>query len=244
MVSPIAFLTAEWRRLAIVTFAVPDEVLTPFLPPGTVPDRWEGSAVASVVAFEFEKTSLFGIPALGYRSFPEWNLRFYVRQEGTAPGGAVRRGVVFVTEFVRSAIVAGLARAIYNEPYRAVPYELDRHPVGTSEAVGHAIERGGRTHRFRFIAGGVPVIPGSDTLEHFLKEQEWGFGTTRSGQRGVYRVEHPLWGVYPDTRFDLDVDFGLLYGERWAFLDRATPISKIVAEGSPIKVFPRVVEAN
>ena len=242
--SPIAFLGAEWRRLAIVTFAVPDDVLAPLLPPGTVPDRWEGSAVASVVAFEFHRMSVFGVPALGFRSFPEWNLRFYVRHEATGASANVRRGVTFVTELVPSAVVAGIARGLYNEPYRAVPYRLDRHAVGESQSMSHDIDLGGRTHRFRFIAGGEPVLPGPDTIAHFLKEQEWGFGITRGGKRCSYRVEHPYWGVYPETRFDLDVDFRTLYGSRWAFLDQATPISKLVAEGSAIKVFMRSVETD
>ncbi|MEO6324080.1 MAG: DUF2071 domain-containing protein [Thermoanaerobaculia bacterium] len=241
----IPFMTAAWKRLAIVTFKVPDDVIAPYLVPGTEPDRWEGSALASVVAFEFEKMSVFGIPAFGFRSFPEWNLRFYVRCPSPDSGEteSIRRGVTFVTEFVPGRIVAGMARALYDEPYRAVPYSLDRHAVGTSQSMDHVVELGGRTHRFRFIAGGAPVVPPPDSLAHFLKEQEWGFGTTRGGRRGVYRVEHPRWGVHPETRFDLDVDFGALYGERWSLLDHATPISKIVVEGSPIKVFTRTVEA-
>lgn len=241
MNSGIRFLTAEWRRLALVTFRVPDEVLQPLLPPGTVPDRWEGSALASVVAFEFEKTALFGIPALGFRSFPEWNLRFYLRQ---GEGEPACRGVAFVREFVPSAVVAGIARSLYNEPYLAVPYEFERHPVGEGTGVGHAIQFGGKTHRFRFLAGGEPFLPSETSLDHFLKEQAWGFGITRSGLRVSYRVEHAPWRVYPETRFDLEADFSLLYGPRWAFLDRATPLSKIVAEGSPIKVFARTVESD
>jgi uncharacterized protein YqjF (DUF2071 family) len=233
------FLTADWLRLAIVTFAVPDEALAPHLPPGTEPDRWQGSALASLVAFEFERTRVMGVAALGFRTFPEWNLRFYVRAPGT---GGVRRGVVFVRELVPNRVVAGIARALYNEPYSAAPYAVERHAVGDGVSVSHLVRDGGKMHRFAFLAGGRPVLPPEDSLDHFLKEQEWGFGTTRGGQRAAYRVEHPAWRIYPETRFDLAVDCGVLYGERWAFLDRATPISRLVAEGSAVKVFARTLE--
>lgn len=233
---PRAFLRADWRRIAIVTFAVPDEAVAAHLPPGTEPDRWEGSALASVVAFEFEDTRVLGIPALGHRAFPEWNLRVYARE-----GSSGRRGVVFVRELVRSRLVAGLARLLYDEPYLAVPYRHSRHAMGDGEAVEHVVTVGGRDHRYAFVAGGALAEPGESSLAHFLKEQAWGFGTTRAGRRAEYCVEHPRWRIYPETRFDLDVDFGRLYGPRWSFLEAATPISRIVAEGSAIAVFPRVL---
>lgn len=231
--SPRAFLTAEWRRLALVTFAVPDDVVAPILPPGTEPDRWNGSALASVVAFEFVDTAVLGMPAFFFRHFPEWNLRTYVRE--LAPG--TRRGVTFVRELVASRLVAGIARASYGEPYSAVPYRLERHPLGASEAVAHEVEVGGRVHRLAFVAGGEPFVPAETSLEHFLKEQEWGFGPARkNGRSTLYRVSHPRWAVYPETRIDLDASLRILYGERWAFLDAAIPISKMVAVGSRIEV--------
>lgn len=235
------FLSAEWHRLALVTFAVPDEALTPHLPPGCEPDRWEGSAVASAVAFEFERTRVLGLPGLLWSRFPEWNLRFYVTAPG-APGGPRRRGVCFVRELVGERLTAWIARGVYNEPYVRVPYDFERHPLGDGHAMDHRVTYGGRTHRFAFVAGGTPYKPASDTLAHFLKEQEWGFGATRGGVRAAYRVEHPVWRLYPETRFDLDVDFGLLYGPRWAFLNQATPISRVVAEGSGVTVGTRILE--
>ena len=42
------FLTAVWSDLILLSYAVPDEVLTPYLPPGLELDRWEGSAWCSL----------------------------------------------------------------------------------------------------------------------------------------------------------------------------------------------------
>ena len=47
------FLTARWSNLFLATYAVPDDVLTPRLPPGFVLDRRDGVAFVSLVAFDF-----------------------------------------------------------------------------------------------------------------------------------------------------------------------------------------------
>lgn len=229
------FMTAEWRTLALVTFAVPDDVLAPYLPRGTEPDRWRGQALASLVVFEFEKTSVFGIPAWPYRRFPEWNLRFYLKDVTRTPA---RRGVSFVRELVPGFPVAAVARWIYDEPYLSLPYRLDSRP-------------GARTHRIRyrdtdlsiaFTFSGEPAFPAEDTLAHFLKEQDWGFGKARGERRASYHVVHPRWRTYPVSSITRNVDCGLLYGPQWAFLNEEAPVSEVVAEGSEVTVYRRVLD--
>ena len=108
------FLTARWCNLLLANFAVPDEVLLPCLPDGLQLDRWQGRAHVSLVAFDFAKTRVLGIPWPGYRNFPEINLRYYVRH-------GRQRGVVFIREYIGLWLVAKLARLIYNEPYVVAP---------------------------------------------------------------------------------------------------------------------------
>src|SRR5262249_34292929 len=105
------FLTANWINLFVVTYAVPPEILKPFLWPGLSLDLRGGDAFVSLVVFDFSDTRVRGISWPGYRNFPELNLRFYVRQ-GT------ERGVVFIREIVGKRLVAWIARTLYNEPYR------------------------------------------------------------------------------------------------------------------------------
>ena len=59
----------------------------PHLPPGTELDRRDGSAWCSLVGFQFLDTRVLGVGWPGFRHFPEWNLRFYVRR-GDERGGA------------------------------------------------------------------------------------------------------------------------------------------------------------
>lgn len=226
----IPFLRAEWRRLAMVTWRVPDDALAPLLPPGMEPDRWEGSALASLVAFEFSKTAIFGMSAIGFRFFPEWNLRFYVREPASG-----RRGVVFVRELVPSAVVAVAARLSYGEPYRAVRYEYAALAEGGGFSARHRVHADGRAHEVTLQAAGEPAPPPTGAIERFLTEIPWGF-RARAGRRQAYRVLHPQWRFWARSEVILEVGLADLYGPQWAFLDGFEPVNRLVAEGSAVEV--------
>jgi uncharacterized protein YqjF (DUF2071 family) len=226
------FLTAEWRNLILANYAVPEDLLRPLLPPGLELDRWEGKCYASIVAFQFAHTRVLGVGWPGFRNFPEWNLRFYVRE-------GERRGVCFVREFVPQWTVATLARVLYNEPYRAT--FLSSRIIDTPDAVTaeFGVRWGGRVHTMG-AAGVKPAVrPTPDSVEHFFKEHSWGFGTSRRGKLIRYEVNHPEWDVYPMQSFAADVDWGVLYGKEWGVMNSREPDSVAFAVGSKISVFPK-----
>ena len=73
-------------------------------------------------------------------------------------------------------------------------------------------------------------------MEHFFKEHEFGYGRDRAGNTLCYRVEHPVWEVFPVTEYRLQWDFGKLYGPAWEFLNTQQPVCVLVAKGSADKV--------
>src|SRR5262245_54368008 len=113
-----SFLTAEWRHLLMLNYAVEQDVLQPFVPPGTVLDTYKGVAYVSLVGFLFLKTKVLGMAVPLHQDFEELNLRFYVRRFA---GDDWRRGVVFIKEIVPRPAIAMVARLAYNENYIALP---------------------------------------------------------------------------------------------------------------------------
>ena len=226
-----AFLRAKWEHLCLLQYPVPTEVLEPYLPPGLTLDLFNGQAYVSLVAFDFNDTRVLGIPWPGYRFFPEINLRFYVK-------AGEQRGVTFVREYVPQSWVAWLARTIYNEPYHAAPMHSSVEETSEGVSILHRLEVGGKTHRLHVTAETPMVRPGQDSLEHFFKEHEWGFGQSSRGEKRVYRVQHPTWDIYTNVNYDLTWDWGLVYGDTWAFLNDQEPSSIVVARGSEIAVSP------
>src|ERR1700704_5550297 len=109
-----AFLTANWRYLAMLNFVVDPKIVAPLVPPDIEIDFEDGETFVSVVGFLFLDTRLLGLPIPLHRDFEEVNLRFYVRKKSA---DTWRRGVVFVRELVPKCAIAMIARIFYGEPY-------------------------------------------------------------------------------------------------------------------------------
>jgi uncharacterized protein YqjF (DUF2071 family) len=229
----IAFLTARWTHLAMLTYAVPPALVEPALPPGCEVDRVGGDAFVSLVAFDFSKTRVLGVPWPGFRHFAEVNLRFYVRHSG-------RRGVCFLREFVGKRLIARVARTFYNEPFAIAPVNsrLDIDHDGVH--VRRELAIGETQYHVQIDASATTALPTTE-IERFIVEQEWGFGTSRSGRRLSYRVEHPAWEIHAVHSVDLNWDWQGIYGPRWACLQGCKPISVILVAGSAVRLFPHAV---
>jgi uncharacterized protein len=226
------FLTARWCNLILANFAVPEELLRPLVPPGCELDRRDGACWASLVGFQFLGTRVLGIGWPGFRNFPEWNLRFYVRHGD-------ERGVCFVREFVPQWTVATIARVLYNEPYRSARMSMDVKELPETLTATYTVRWANRVHSLRAV-GAKPVIrPAADSLEHWFKEHSWGFGTSRRGKLIRYEVNHPEWDVHPVSEFVADVDWATLYGPEWAPMNGVQPASVVLAVGSEISVYPK-----
>jgi uncharacterized protein YqjF (DUF2071 family) len=201
------------------------------LPPGLELETREGRAFISLVAFDFLDTRVLGIPWPGYRDFPEINLRFYVRRGD-------RRGVVFLREYVPKRLIATIARAIYNEPYRYAPMSSRWRPGEGGANLVHSLTVGGRVHRLEVDLGAEAHTPPEESTAHFFKEHSWGFGRDRRGRLLEYEVRHPVWEVVPVRGLELDWDFGMVYGDEWADLGEREPDDVTFALGSEIRVYP------
>lgn len=236
------FLTAEWRDLLMLTWAVDQRLLASLLPRGLELDLWKGRALASVVAFRFESVRVRGITIPFHARFPEVNLRFYVKRTG--PDGEIRRGVVFVKEIVPRAAIALVARRVYGEPYVALPMR-EAHTSGVRDDDGNSRrtvlfewQRDGQWERAVGLAVGDPRPMRAGSVEEFIAEHYWGY--TGRGARATreYRVEHPRWNIAPLAECFLEADIAGLYGQPWVAPLSEAPVSTFLAEGSDVAVYP------
>ncbi len=237
MKSNTPFLTAHWKELTMLNFALEPMVLRSVLPTGLQPDLLDGQAYASLVAFDFEKVRVGGVPWPGYTRFPEFNLRVYVRCEE-----AGRRGVFFIRELVPGRVPALIARLIYNEPYTACPMERRAiaHDDG-SQTQFTTMALSGRVNQLQVRVGPGTTCPPPGSPGHWFKEQQWGFGVGRDGELRRYHVDHPTWLVRDVQEWDYDIDWKSMYGPFWQQqLAGARPDSVLHAVGSEVSVYPAV----
>jgi uncharacterized protein YqjF (DUF2071 family) len=235
------FLTAEWRHLVLLNWAVDPALLQPRVPAGTELDTWDGQTYVSVVGFLFLETRVLGLAVPFHRNFEEVNLRFYVRRRH--PDGD-RRAVTFVREIVPRLAVATAARVLYNEAYVALPmrHRVDLTPRGDGITDGGTVEygwsTGGRWNAVGATVAGTPrpLVPGSH--EEFIAEHYWGYARgRRPGSTVEYRVLHPPWRVWQTASAALDADAGASFGAAFGDVLRRPPDTAFVAEGSPVAVY-------
>ncbi|MEM6265283.1 MAG: DUF2071 domain-containing protein [Bacteroidota bacterium] len=225
------FLTAHWANLLNITYQVPPDLLQPHVPDGVELDVQDGHAFASIVAFDFLNTRVKGIKVPFHVNFPEINLRFYVKYKG-------ERGVVFIKELVPRYCIALVANRIYNEPYESCPMESQTLAEGGTLNIEHRFKYGEKNHQIKATAHSTLSTPVADSIIHYFKEHKWGFGKTHSGKTLRYEVQHPIWEVYDLTSWNLEMDFGEIYGPNWAFLGDAEPYAACLAKGSDVAVYP------
>jgi uncharacterized protein YqjF (DUF2071 family) len=229
------FLTANWRYLAMLNFAVDPKILEPFVPRGTELDFHDGQTFLSVVGFLFLDTRVVGIPIPLHRDFEEVNLRFYVRRKYADEW---RRGVVFVRELVPRRAIALIARIFYGEPYSALPM---RHLLEHKEGRVFAEYQWRRERRWETLAmtgAGEPQSAGTGSHEEFITEHYWGYTARRDGC-SEYLVEHPRWRLWRAETTKFDADVATLYGPQFVEALAAPPVSGFIAEGSRIQVYQR-----
>jgi uncharacterized protein YqjF (DUF2071 family) len=229
------FLTAEWRKLVMAQYAVPPELLAPYLPAGVELDLFRSLAYVSLVGFLFDRTRVKGVAIPFHTRFEEINLRFYVKRREA--DGSTKRGVVFIRELVPRSAIATVARVLYEEPYLTARTLHTLEATPTQLSVSYSWHFGERWHSLAVDADPTaqPILPGTE--EEFITEHYWGYTKRRSGRTSAYQVEHPRWLCYPIRNYRVEADFAALYGPEFGFLNEREPNSVLLAEGSAVSVY-------
>lgn len=229
----MSFLKAEWRKLAMANYTIDKDYLAEFVPPGTELDLWNGKCFVSLVGFMFKNTKLLGIKIPYHINFEEVNLRFYVKRYES---GEWKRGVVFIKEIVPKRALTFVANTVYNENYETMPMSHKWIENEDSRITEYNWIKSGKENKFQVTTSkeSFEIAPGSET--EFITEHYWGYAKINNKKSNEYEVTHPKWKAYSVTDYEINVDFGMVYGKKFAFLNSIKPNSVMLAEGSAITV--------
>ena len=227
------FLTAEWRYLAMLNYAVDPLALMPHVPAGSELDFFDGQTFVSLVGFRFLNTKVRGIPVPFHRDFDEVNLRFYVKRREEA---LVKRGVVFIQEIVPRRAISLVARLVYNENYRRLPMRHEMKRAGAGLSVQYEWRLRSRWNGLTVHAKGEPREMVHGSAEQFIAEHYWGYCAHPDGGSLEYQVEHPPWKIWEMERAEFAGDAEALYGTEFAKILNRQPDSAFLAEGSAVAV--------
>jgi uncharacterized protein YqjF (DUF2071 family) len=228
------FLKAKWKNLVMLNYEVDPDVLKQYLPAGTELDLWQGKALASMVGFMFNDTSVLGIKWPFHINFEEVNLRFYVRY---FESGSWKRGAVFISEIVPKPLIVIIANTLYKEHYRALPM---RHSAILSNDNHtnflYEWKLKGNWNKLGATASNdlTPIQPGS--AEEFIFEHYWGYSALSKIKTMEYQVEHVSWKIGKVNEYVFKANIAELYGEEFVPYLQAKPYSTFFAQGSAIGV--------
>jgi hypothetical protein len=186
-------MTQRWNDLLFAHWPVSASQMGPLLPEGLQVDTFNGSAWLGVVPFWMDRIKVRGIPPIpGARSFPELNLRTYVRDQHTGTPG-----VYFFSLDASNLLAVAAARTFYHLPYHWAEMRLDerserefsfysRRRLSSSPVVFKAHYRGlGPTRRLAESRSG--------SLEYFLTERYCLFTVNHAGQPIRANIHHVPW---------------------------------------------------
>lgn len=216
----------------MANYSIDKRLLEPYLPHNTEIDFWNDICYVSLVGFIFLDTKVKGFKIPFHTNFEEVNLRFYVRYQDK---GEWKRGVVFIKEIVPKPSLTFVANTIYKENYETMPMSHSWQTSDDRLTVEYKWKKR-NWNLIRVVANSEAAKINDGSEEEFITEHYWGYTRVAEKRTSEYGVEHPRWKVYSTIDYKIDVDFGDIYGQVFAFLKAETPKSVFLAEGSEVKV--------
>jgi uncharacterized protein YqjF (DUF2071 family) len=180
-------MVQQWQDLAYIHWRYPIEEIQALLPAGVEVDSFDGSGWVGLIPFSMRNIGLPGLPAVPYfGSFPEVNVRTYVRRNGVP-------GVWFFSLDVNRFLPALVARVSYFLPYCWGKASNKRTDTALETEVRRAWPS--RASTSIRVSIGDP-IESPDDLSVFLSAR-WGLYSRGIGKGVRYApVDHETWPLW------------------------------------------------
>ena len=229
----MSFLKAEWRKLAMANYAIDKDILKKYIPAKTELDLWNDTCYVSLIGFMFLNTKMLGVKIPFHINFEEVNLRFYVKYKD---GTQWKRGVVFIKEIVPKHAITFVANTLYKEHYDTMPMSHKWSETDVSRIFEYDWRCKNQEQSFKVTTEKdlVAILEGSEA--EFITEHYWCYSRKNDHKSVEYEVTHPKWEQYIVKNFEINVDFCLVYGSDFSFLNDLSPKSVFLAEGSGITI--------
>ena len=229
----MSFLTAEWNDLALINYEINPQILKKYVPKGTELDLWNGKCYISLIGFMFENVKVLGIKIPFHINFEEVNLRFYVKR---FENGNWKRGTVFIKEIVPKHAVTIVANILYKEHYQTLKMKHSRATNEYSKTFQYQWKKDSKWNSItmKTSKNAVPIELNSEA--EFITEHYFGYTKFNENKTIEYEVTHPRWQQLQVIETKIDVDFELIYGDDFKFLQDAQPASTFLAIGSKITI--------
>jgi uncharacterized protein YqjF (DUF2071 family) len=185
-------MAMQWHDLLFMHWPVHPAVLRPYIPPTLELETFDGAAWLGVTPFRMEGARPRLLPPLPWlSSFPELNVRTYVRAEG-------KPGVWFFSLDAANPLAVRGARYLFHLPYYDA--EMISHSCG-----GEVRYTSRRSHRVgapaafaaRYRPTGSVYHAAVGTLDYWLTERYCLYAANRQGRVWRGDIHHAPWPLQP-----------------------------------------------
>ena len=147
-----------------------------------------------------------------------------------------KRGVVFIKEIVPKPALTFVANTIYKEHYETLPMRHEWEQKDDHRIVNYQWKKKNKWNSFKIIAALESSEVKENSETEFITEHYWGYAKVKEKTTNEYEVTHPKWRQYVVIDSEIEVDFGIVYGNEFEFLNKMEPDTIMLAEGSEITV--------
>jgi uncharacterized protein len=178
----------SWQQQLFAHWPVPATTLHSLVPAPLVLDEFEGTTYVGITPFVIRDHRFRGVPLPLMSTFPEMNLRTYVRYGG-------KSGVFFFSLDAASRLAVHGARASFRLPYYHAAMSIETH----GEWITYRSTRLEKplaqfSARYRPVSESREAVPG--TLEYFLTERYALFVVLRNGSVMRGDIHHSPWQLH------------------------------------------------
>lgn len=228
-------LSCAWKHIVLANYRIDPKVLEPHLPRHTALDSYQGECLISIVGFLFLDAKVMGIPWPFHQRFEEFNLRFYVKHQ---KGSEVRRGVVFLREFVPNYGITVAANSLAREKYRKYPMRHAVQPGIDSVSASYGFNVNGHWNHLEATAEKeeLKIIPGS--LEDFIAEHYYGYNRWYGNRTLELQLNRPPWNYQRLLSYKVDCRFEDFYPQEFVPFLYGEPHSVQFVSGSAVDMMP------
>lgn len=187
-------LIQEWRNLTFMHWEVDKKLLQKHIPSDVEIDLFEGKAYVGTIPFVMRNVRpKFLPPVPGISTFPEFNVRTYVKKNGIP-------GVLFLTLDAQSRITCWHAPNAYGLPYQYAKCKLKSNPDGYDWMSVRKKDGASLIGNCKFLGDSRKAKIG--TLEYFLFER-YSLYTMHKGKLHMAYTLHEPW-TFEDAEVEID----------------------------------------
>jgi uncharacterized protein len=229
-------LRAEWNNIIMANYAVPKELLLPYVPYKTELDFFEGETYVTLAGFMFLNTQMLGFDVPFHSNFEEVTLRFYVRSNHSL---AAKRGVVFIKEIVPKYAITLLANTVFGQNYTTLKMKSFHQDMGDYMETGYEWKYQDKWNKLtaKAVKRSTPIR--QNNFNEFIADHYYGYRKNGETKTYQYEVEHEHWETFNVIEYSVDCDFGSLFGKEFSILNKEKPKSVFMLKGSEIRIHQR-----